>query len=121
MVCIQFYPAHFSSYFFDADQPEIDMTEKGIQKDIDLPYQKILMYDYDYSNGILIAIVTFENNLVDNYQSDKIEVHYISMGETMNWRAKHSLDMSQYIQKQNSSEVIDIFTYSSKYTKGIII
>jgi hypothetical protein len=74
------------------------------------------MYDYDYSNGILIAIATFENNLDDNYQSDIIEVHFISMGETMNWRAKHSFNVSQYFQKQNATIVIDTFTYSSRYT-----
>ena len=52
------------------------------------------MYDYDYANKVLIAILTFENNLIDNYQSDIIEVHFISMSDTMNWRAKKSINVS---------------------------
>lgn len=66
MVCISFDPAHLTSYSFNSNQKTIDLSYNGIQKEIDMPSQKILMYTYDYVNRILITIVTFENNLIDN-------------------------------------------------------
>lgn len=65
LVCLSFNPAHLTSYSFNSSLEYINLSPSGIQNDIYMPLQKIVMNNYDFRNNILIVIVAFVDKIKD--------------------------------------------------------
>ena len=58
---------------------------------ITIPNSKILDYQYDTKQRVIIALIGTSNEESKSILRDSIEVHYFHIESCLQWRRKHSV------------------------------
>jgi hypothetical protein len=63
---------------------------------IDIPFSKILDFQFDDTKRVLLALVALTDQDTKEILSDTIEVHYFHVEGCLNWRHKHPIQVPNF-------------------------
>ena len=112
LVCVNFDNAEFTSYLVNISNTVKPVElDKPPQINITIPFSRVVTYQVDYKQRILIALVAITNNETIEILHDSIEVHYFHMEDCLGWKGKHSLEDYDLHFDAHSTK----FSYTSTY------